>query len=376
MKSLLRRRGLLVNGTLGVLLVGGVGAACLSLESGGDEPAASARTVTVARGDLVESVSASGSLESAKTSALSFGTSGTVEKIYVEVGDRVKKGAKLAVLDRTEALEELAAAKANLAAAAEKGTDTAQGHAAYVQAQNKVKSAQRALDGTVIHAPFAGTVTAVNGSEGGPSSGPSGSGAGGGSSSSGGFIEIANPAELKVASTFTEADTTKLKVGQSATITFSALRGVAANGRVTQIDTEPTTSNNVVSFGVTITLTGRPAKVRIGQTSTVTVEVARAEDVLYVPSAAVSTAGGQSTVTVLENGRPVVRTVTTGITGTDGVEIKSGLEEGEQVRLTTASGDSDGASGRGGPGGTGPGRGMPGGGMPGPGMGGPPGGGR
>jgi macrolide-specific efflux system membrane fusion protein len=380
MKSLLKRRGLLVNGTLGVLLVGGVGAAYLSLESGGDEPAASARTVTVARGDLVESVSASGSLESAKTGALSFGTSGTVEKIYVEVGDKVEKGAKLAVLDRTEALEELAAAKANLAAAAEKDTDTAQGHAAYVQAQNKVKSAQRALDGTVIHAPFAGTITAVNGSEGGPSSGSSGSGSGlgGGSanSSSSGFIEIANPSKLKVASTFTEADTTKLKVGQSATITFSALSGVTANGRVTQIDTEPTTSNNVVSFGVTITLTGRPAKARIGQTSTVTVEVARADDVLYVPSAAVSTAGGQSTVTVLENGRPVVRTVTTGITGTNGVEIKSGLEEGEQVRLTTASGDSDGASGRGGPGGTGPGRGMPGGGMPGPGMGGPPGGGR
>ncbi|WP_106399102.1 efflux RND transporter periplasmic adaptor subunit [Actinocorallia populi] len=346
MKPLLKRRGLVLNGTLSVLLAGGVGVACLSLGGDGEEPATSARTTTVSRGSLVESVSASGSVESAKSSALSFGGSGTVKKIYVAVGDKVKKGAKLAVLDQTEAQEDLEAAQANLAAAADEDTDSAQGYAGYVQAQNAVKSAQRALDGTVIHAPFAGTITAVNGSVGGPavSSGTESSTAGDSSGVSG-FIEIANPSKLKIEGTFTESDTTKLKVGQSATITFNALSGVTANGKVTQISTEPTTTDNVVSFGVVITLTDRPAKVRIGQTSTVTVEVSRAEDVLYVPSAAVSTAGGQSTVTVLEDGEPVVKTVTTGVTGDSGVEIKSGLEEGDQVQLTTTSADTTSGNG-------------------------------
>ena len=375
MKSLLERRGVVVNGTLGVLLAGGVGVAYLSLGGDGEEPTTSGRTTTVSRGSLVESVSASGSVESAKSSALGFGGSGTVKKIYVAVGDEVEKGARLAVLDQTEAREDLEAARANLAAA-EEDTDSAQGYAGYVQAQNAVKSAQRALDGTVIYAPFAGTVTAVNGSVGESASSSSSTGSSTAGNSSGtatgsnGFIEIANPSKMKVEGAFTESDTTKLKVGQSATVTFNALSGVTANGKVTQISTEPTTTNNVVSFDVVITLTDKPAKVRIGQTSTVTVEVSRAEDVLYVPSAAVSTAGGQSTVTVLENGKPVVRTVTTGITGDSGVEIKSGLEEGDQVQLTISGSTTSGNGGF--PGGGNTGGGPPGGGN----MGGFPGGGR
>ncbi|MEO3784974.1 HlyD family efflux transporter periplasmic adaptor subunit [Actinocorallia sp. B10E7] len=373
MKSLLERRAVVVNGTLGVLLVGGIGVAYSSLGADGGEPASSSRTVTVSKGNLTESVSASGSVESAKTSSLGFSGSGTVKKIYVEVGDKVEKGAELAVLDRTEALENLNAAKAKLAVAEEGDTGTTQGYASYVQAQNAVKSAQRALDGTVIHAPFAGTITAVNGTVGGSASGSSGGGNGANtssSSSSSGFIEIANPSKMKIEGTFTEADTTKLEVGQSATISFSALSGVTAAGKVTQIDTQPTTTNNVVSFGVTITLTTKPAKVRIGQTATATVTVSEASDVLYVPAAAVSTAGGQSTVTVLENGKPVVKTVTTGVTGTTGIEIKSGLEEGDQVQLTTSTSTF-------GTGGNMPGGGL-GGGLGGGGgnMGGPPGGGR
>ncbi len=371
MKSLLKRRAVVVNGALGVVLIGGIGVAYLSLGDDGAEPVTSTRTATVSRGELVESVSASGSVESAKTSSLNFTGSGTVEDIYVAVGDKVKKGARLAALDRTEALEDLDKAKADLAVAADGDTDTAQGYATYVQAQNAVKSAQRALDGTVIYAPFGGTVTAVNGNEGGSSSASGGNGGGSGatSTSSSGFIELADTSKLKIDGSFTEADTTKLKVGQKATIGFDALSGVTAEGKVTQIDTEPTTTNNVVSFGVTITLTTRPAKVRIGQTSTVTVTVSQVSDVLYVPTAAVSTAGGQSTVTVLENGKPVVKTVTTGISGTSGVEIKSGLEEGQQVQITTTTASGSNTGNR-------PGGNMGGGGIPGGGMGGFPGGGR
>lgn len=350
MKSLIKRRALVVNGTLGVLLAGGVGVAYLALGEDGAEPAAAAsRTVTVSRGDLTASVSATGSVESAKSSALSFAGSGTVDEIYVEVGDKVKKGQKLAVLDRTEALENLEAAQANLAVAAEGDTDSSQGYAQYVQAKNAVQAAQRTLDGTIIYAPFKGTVTAVNGEEGGSSSGSSGSsgasGSSGTSSSSSGFIEIANPSRLKVEGFFTETDITELKVGQSATVTFNALSGVTADGKVTAIDTEPTTTNNVVSFSVTITLTAKPAKVRIGQTSTVTVVTSEAEDVLYVPAAAISTAGGQSSVTVLENGQPSTVSVETGVTGTSGTEIKSGLEEGDQVQVTTTASGGTGTTG-------------------------------
>ncbi|MFE9802831.1 efflux RND transporter periplasmic adaptor subunit [Streptomyces goshikiensis] len=340
MRSVMRGRAVLVNGTLAVLLAGGIGFAYVSL--GDDEATASAttRTTQVMRGDLTASVSASGAVESATKRALAFSGSGTVTKIHVAVGATVKKGQKLAELDRTEAQEELDAAKAELVVAADGDTSTAQGNASYVQAKNAVSAAQRALDGTVLYAPFDGTVTAVNGSVGESTSGSSGSSASSGSadSSSGGFIELADPGAVQVMGKFTEADATSLKVGQAATVTFAALSGVTAQGEVAAIDSVPTTENNVVSFGVTITLKDKPAQVRIGQTASATVTVSEVKDALYVPTAAVASAGGQSTVTVVENGKPVVKTVTVGIVGSSGTEIKSGLQQGEQVQITFATG--------------------------------------
>ncbi|MEU8760082.1 efflux RND transporter periplasmic adaptor subunit [Streptomyces sp. NPDC048659] len=359
MRSVIRGRALLVNSALAVLLAGGVGFAYVSL--GDDEATASAttRTTTVMRGDLTTSVAASGSVESATKRALTFAGSGTVTRIHVKVGATVKKGQKLAELDRTEAQEQLDAARAELAVAADGDTSTAQGYASYVQAKNAVSAAQRALDGTVLYAPFAGTVTAVNGDVGDAASGSSGASGSAGSSgssassgssgssgsSSSGFIELADPAKVQVTGSFTESDATKLKVGQAATVTFAALPGVTAQGKVAAIDSTPTTENNVVTFAVTIVLDAKPAQVRIGQTAAATVTVSKADDALYVPNAAVMSAGGQSTVTVLENGRPVVKSVTVGIVGSSGTEITSGLSEGEQVRITVATGTSGTGSG-------------------------------
>ncbi|TDD72198.1 efflux RND transporter periplasmic adaptor subunit [Actinomadura darangshiensis] len=382
-------RTLLVNGALGVLLAAGAGTAYLTLGDGGDDAAASTRASRVSRGTVVSSVSASGSVESARSRSLSFGASGTVTKIYVKAGKKVASGDVLARLDQTEAIENVDAAKANLAVAADGDTSSEKGYAGYVQAKNAYNSALRAYQGTVLKAPFAGTVTAVNGTVGGSSSGSSGSSSsssgssssgsgsgsgsasgsasgstsGSGSSSGSGFIELADTAHLQVEGDFTEADTTKLKVGQAATISFDALTGKTATGKITAVGLSPTTTDNVVKFPATISLGDVPSGVRLGQTATVEITVAKAEDVLYVPSAAVKTAGGQSTVTVVRDGRQVPTTVEIGIKGDQGIEIKSGVNEGDQVAVTSTTGTS-GSTGR---------QGIPGGGAPG--LGGGPGGG-
>jgi membrane fusion protein, macrolide-specific efflux system len=386
MKSLFQRRSLMVNGTLGVLLAGGVGFAYFSLSDQGASAGATTRTSQVTRGTVQSSVSASGSVASTKTQALSFDTSGTVTKIYVKVGQKVSKGKKLAQLDQTTALENVNAAKASLAVATAGDTTTAQGYSSYVSAKNSYNSAERSLAGTVLYAPFAGTITALNGSVGGSSSGSlssssssgssgsSGSPSSGSSSSSGstsssssssgssGFIELSNTSKLQITGSFTEADTTKLKTGLAATVSFDALTGVTAAGKVTAIDVSPTTTNNVVSYGVTITLTSRPSAVRIGQTATVVVSTGSKSNVLYVPAAAVKTAGGQSTVTVLQNGKQVVKTVQIGMKGDVGTEIKSGLTEGEQIVIISTSTGSGSTTTRLGGGGGIPGGGAPGGG--------------
>ncbi|MEV5747705.1 HlyD family efflux transporter periplasmic adaptor subunit [Actinoallomurus sp. NPDC052308] len=363
MKSLLRRRGVLINGALAVLLVGGAGVAYFSLsdDAGASSPG---RTVQVSRGTVVASVSASGAVASARSQDLSFATSGTVDKINVQVGDKVKKGQVLATVDDANARDDLEAARAALNAAEAGDTSTASGYSSYMQAKTSYNSAQRALDGTELVAPFSGTIVAVNGTVGGSSSGSSsssssssgssgssgsgGSGAGGAaggssgsagssSGSGGGFMTIAETSKLVVTGDFTEADVAKLKKGQSATVTFDAVQSAQASGKVTAIDQTATTSNNVVQYGVTVSLTDPPAGLRIGATATVRVTTARAENVLYVPTAAVRTAGGRSTVTVLRGGKQVVQVVQAGVQGDQGTEITSGLKEGDQVLIALSS---------------------------------------
>ncbi|QYC41108.1 Macrolide export protein MacA [Nonomuraea coxensis DSM 45129] len=364
----------MTNGALAVLLLGGAAFAYSRL---GTEEAASesaVRTVTAGRGTVVAAVSATGAVESARFRALSFGTSGTVEKIYVKAGDKVSKGQILARLDDAAAQENLSAAKAAHDSALADGTDTAQLYAAYVKARNSYREARRTVAATVLKAPFGGTVTAVNGSVGANSSGQGSGGQSGGgqgtsaststSTAGSGFVELADTTKLQLVGTFTESDVGKLKKGQSATVTFDALPGVSATGKVTQIEPVASTSNNVVQYPVTVTFTEVPDEVRLGQTATVEVVTGRAENVVAVPSTVISTSGGQATVTVLRQGRQTRTPVEVGVRGTTLTEIRSGVSEGDQlVPPASSTGATQGGNGRfGGGGGFPGGGGLPGGG--------------
>ncbi len=71
-----------------------------------------------------------------------------------------------------------------------------------------------------------------------------------------------------------------------------------------------------------------------------------AADSLYVPTAAITTVGGVSTVKVVANGKTTVTTVTLGVVGDTGTEIKTGLKSGETVVIgTVAKSTSTGTSG-------------------------------
>lgn len=214
--------------------------------------------------------------------------------------------------------------------------------------QATVDADQRAVDGCVLTAPIAGTVTAVNGSVGGTSSGSSSSGGSGGSGGSGsssssssssgsssGFISLADLSALQADAAFAEADATKLKVGQPATISWSALSGASATGAVTAIAPTATTSNSVNTYAVSVSVDKVPDGARLGQTIEVKVTVASADNVLRVPLAAVRSAGNRYTVTVTKNGQNTVTPVEVGVKGDQYYEITSGLSEGDQVVVTT-----------------------------------------
>ncbi|WP_026422560.1 efflux RND transporter periplasmic adaptor subunit [Actinokineospora inagensis] len=342
------RRGLLVNGLLAVVLVGlGVGGYFLFFNTG-SEPAAAAtaRTAAVTARDVSETVTASGTVQSGYSGSASFGTSGTVATVSVKVGDVVTKGQTLGTLDTSQARLQLTIAQNNLNQAVTNRDDAVTAGKDTDQVENQVNQAvlsrdqaKATLAAMTLTAPADGTITAVNVAVGGKAGSSGGSGSSSSSSStstttttSGDFV-ITDLKNLSLRANVAESDVSKLKVGQAATITVNALPTQPIQGAVTAIDLLPTTSNNVVQYGTTVSLTNPPANLKPGQSASVTVTVASAQAALSVPSAAVQTVGNVSTVTVVENGQDTRRTVELGVRGDSYVQITSGLTENEQVLL-------------------------------------------
>jgi multidrug efflux pump subunit AcrA (membrane-fusion protein) len=201
-------------------------------------------------------------------------------------------------------------------------------------AEVQVAQAQLTLDQTVLKAPIGGTVVSISGEVGAASSGAASSSSS--SSASTSFLTIATMDQLQVTTMVAEADAAKVQLGQKATVSFSALAS-SANGSVTAIDLTQTISNNVVEYGVTVLLDSAPAGVRLGQTSSVSITTSTRDNVLSVPSSAITKTGPISTVTVRKDGKDVVTTVVTGLVGDSGTEITSGLSEGDQVVITSSA---------------------------------------
>lgn len=143
-------------------------------------------------------------------------------------------------------------------------------------------------------------------------------------------------APYEVVASFSEADALKVKVGQPANVTFDALPEVTAAGKVTSVDIVPTTGNNVTTYGVTITLDEPTGTLKDGMSASVVVTTAEATNVLWAPTAAITKVGGQSTVTVRENGKDSTVPVTTGLAGDTGTEITAGVTEGQLLVVSTS----------------------------------------
>ncbi|WBC16733.1 efflux RND transporter periplasmic adaptor subunit [Micromonospora sp. WMMA1998] len=375
-RRLIPARGpsLLVNTGLAVAVLLAGGWAYTTFTAPETAGAGEARTAPVSRATVTSAVSVPGSVRSAATASATFATAGPITEIAVAVGDSVKKGQVLARVDASAAKRELAAAEADLDAArdaadraAETDGPTSQADAAVTQAELKVAAAREKVDGATLTAPIAGTVVAVNGSVGDSGTSAGGASAGGatgggatgaGSTASGsggdGLVQIADLTRLEVTAAVPEADATRLKAGMPATVSWNALPGTTADATLAAIDPNATTANDVVTYGVTLSLKDRPDAARPGQSVQVTVTLDTAENVVAVSTLAVTSAGNRNTVTVLDNGNPVVRPVEVGLRGDQLVEITSGLTEGDRVVLPSTGGaDPSTGGGRGGPAGGG-----------------------
>jgi RND family efflux transporter MFP subunit len=187
-------------------------------------------------------------------------------------------------------------------------------------AQLALRLAQDKLAGTTITAPVAGKVLSVAGAAGAEQT-PGASG----------FIVLGGVADTAVRAGFSEADVARLAVGQTTTITLPNRNGAQVKGKVSQIDPAGTTSGRLVRYSVLVAFDQVPTDLLLGQSANVAVITASASNVLYVPSTAVRSANGGTTVTVRSGGRDESRTVQVGLRGDQYTEIRSGLQEGDEV---------------------------------------------
>jgi macrolide-specific efflux system membrane fusion protein len=235
----------------------------------------------------------------------------------------------------------------------------AQAQAALNQAVLNVSDAQKALDATTLKAPSAGTISAVNFAVGqtvagggtGASSSSSGSSSGNGASSSASssaskaFATLLDLDHMVVKVGFPEADAGKVAAGQPVSLSIDSLSGQRLSGSMSEIDTTSTVVSNVVTYNAIVAFDSVPAAVKPGMTASVSVITASRDNVVAVPSAAISTSGGQSTVTVRTGAKDETRPVVTGLKGDGTTEIASGLNDGDQVVMSVGVVSTSGSKG-------------------------------
>ena len=172
-----------------------------------------------------------------------------------------------------------------------------------------------------------------------------------------------------------ELDIANIEVGQSVSIVADAVEDTVYSGTVTKVSVAGTSSGSATTYPVTIRIDETDGLLP-GMSVDATIELASAEDVLAIPSAALnrgdtvlvtadspSAASGTLVESATEGGEDYYSVeVTTGVSGDDYIEIISGLQEGDTVVYIPTSSSSDSAFGMMGgmPGGMG--GGMPGGG--------------
>ena len=268
--------------------------------------APSFRYVSVERGNLQQSVSATGTLSAVTTVSVGTQVSGQVSKLLVDFNDQVKKGELLARIDPTLQQQAVVDAQANLDKAQAQLLQSARdfnrnreltnagliAKSEYEQTQSaedvaraSVKSAQVALDRarqnlayTNIYAPIDGVVVERNVQEGQTVAA---------SLSAPQLFLIANDlSHMQILAQVGESDIAQIQEGQPVSFTVQALPNQTFKGVVQQVRLQSTTSDNVVNYTVVIAVDNPQHKLLPGMTARAEFQTKSATNVLKVSNAA------------------------------------------------------------------------------------------
>lgn len=318
-------------------------------------------TAVAEKKDIRFSVKAAGEIGPAEQVSVKPEINGKIERLPVDLGDKVKKGDVLVTLDdkelqnqRASVMTEIERSKLQLTQAERNFNRAKELHEAnlismevYENTKTEFDLARNALDRsqrelaiieerltkTKIEAPFDCTILTRPVSMGQAVSGS------GGFNSGTEVLTIADLNSMVINAHINQADITRLRSDQEVDVAIEAVSGLTLTGRVERIAPQATIKNNIKGFAVRIFLKDAGNKVRPGMTANITIPVASAEDVLAVPLAAVFTDRNPETGTseryvyVQTQEGHERRTVHIGVSDLFFAEVQEGLRPGEVVLL-------------------------------------------
>ena len=353
--------------TLVIVAVAAIAALAVWLLSGGKkEEKITFDTAAVAPANIMNSITATGTIEPVTSVTVGTQVSGIVSKLFVDYNSVVKKGQVIAELDKTNLMSQLNTAKTQLATAQsqlnyqtanykryktlfEKGLvaadDFDNAKLSYTQAKEQVASAkeevQRAqtnLGYATITSPIDGVVLSKSVEEGQTVAA---------SFSTPELFTIAQDlTNMQVVADVDEADIGDVKEGERVTFTVDAYPDDTFEGEVKQVRQEATTTNNVVTYEVVISAPNADLKLKPGLTANVTIYTAERKGVLSVPSKAlrftpqketvgkmkiVDVANAKNKVWTIESNSIVAHKVNIGLTDGTNTQIVGGIAEGTKV---------------------------------------------
>lgn len=350
-----------------IAAVAAIAALAVWLLSGGKkEEKITFDTAAVAPANIMNSITATGTIEPVTSVTVGTQVSGIVSKLFVDYNSVVKKGQVIAELDKTNLMSQLNTAKTQLATAQsqlnyqtanykryktlfEKGLVAAddfdnaklsytQAKEQVVSAKEEVQRAQTNLGYATITSPIDGVVLSKSVEEGQTVAA---------SFSTPELFTIAQDlTNMQVVADVDEADIDDVKEGERVTFTVDAYPDDTFEGEVKQVRQEATTTNNVVTYEVVISAPNADLKLKPGLTANVTIYTAERKGVLSVPSKAlrftpqketvgkmkiVDVANAKNKVWTIEGNSIVAHKVNIGMTDGTNTQIVGGIAEGTKV---------------------------------------------
>lgn len=288
--------------TVALIVLGGGGYLLL----GNKEKPTAYRYEVVDRGDVVVSISATGTLSAVTTVTVGSQVSGTIATLHADFNSQVKKGELLAQLDPTFLAATVQEQRANLDRVKAQRNDAVRTHARLKQLFDQSLISQSELDVAVtalesseaslrqaeasleraevnlryatIKSPIDGVVISRSVDVGQTVAA---------SLSAPVIFTIAQDlTRMQVQASVTEADIGQVTVGLPVTFRVDAYPNDIFKGEVSQVRLAPVIVQNVVTYQVIVGVDNSEMKLMPGMTATITIEVAKRADVLRLPLAA------------------------------------------------------------------------------------------